>query len=46
LRGGGGGDGKSSPAEGDVPSPGRTPSANLTDFLSSFSPDIGFSLLK
>jgi hypothetical protein len=46
LRGGGGGDGRSSPAKGDVPSPGRTPSANVTDFLPSFSADIGFSLLE
>lgn len=29
---GGGGDGKSSPPDGDVPSPGGIPSANRTDF--------------
>jgi hypothetical protein len=35
LRGGGGGDGMSSPPEGDVPSPGRMPSANVTDLRDS-----------
>lgn len=51
---GGGGEDSSSPADGDVPSPGQIPSANVTDFLMSLliiepapsSPAFIFSLLQ
>lgn len=46
---GGGGDDNSSPADGDVPSPGQIPSANFTDFLFSLTfspPSLIFNLLQ